>query len=332
MICEHCGKNNHNSATVCRSCGEKLHRSEVRIPLRYGRTHRPGMDSEEPPQEAASPNEYFFDPTDYGDQTAYAGQRKAPVPEPDPQEAPPVYPQQPYPQQPYFQQPYPQQSYQQPYPQQPYPQPYPPMAAEAPVRRKSRVPYLIVSHLTAALAVLCFVFPLWEWVSYHFQLLDWSVLDGRLSLLELAKKLYEDNSIVRFVTGADNEMIQSMVPNGINAAYTQARLAGLAVAIVFLIALVLFFLFILMVLFRQRRVAAGFGITAALLYGGSCIGVMYAVNILNGIVLEYDNVSWNIIQFKLLNIPYAGLGVAALILVLCIVFAALGAGTDRRRR
>lgn len=298
MICEHCGKNNHNSATYCRSCGEKLHRSEVRIPLRYGKTHRPGTEKEPKPEEAASPNEYFADPTDYGDKTLFAndGQTSAP-----PQKETPPTP------------------------------PYPPVQAY-PVRRKSRVPYLVVSHLTALLSVLCFILPLAQWVSYYYQLLDWSVSEGTLSLLDLCRKLYEDNNVVQFVVGEDNEWIASIVPENINLAYTQGRIAALAVAILFLISLVLFFLFIIMVLVRQRRVAAGFGITASLLYGGSCAGVMYAVSLLNGIVVEYNDTSWNIIQFKLLNMPYINLGLAVLLFVLCIVFAALGAGTDRRRR
>lgn len=307
MICEHCGKNNHNSATVCRSCGEKLHRSEVRIPLRYGRTHRPGTEDAEKPQEAASPDEYFFDPTDYGDQSAYAGTPQQAAQNPP---YPPAYPQQP----------------------QAYPNAYAPVQEPYPVRRKSRVPYLILSHLTALASLFCFVLPLWEWVSYHFQLMDWTVADGNLPLWELAKRFYESNDLVQFIAGEKNEMISSMVPASLQQSYTQGRIAALAVVIVFLIALVLLVLFILMVLFHQRRAAAGFGITAALLYGGACGGVMFAVRLLNDIVLEYDDVSWNIIRLKLLDAPYIGLGVAALVFVLCIIFAALGAGTDRRRR
>lgn len=314
MICEHCGKNNHNSATVCRSCGQKLHRSEVRIPLRYGKTHRPAADSgDDQRDKAASPNEYFPNEIYYGEQQPFQGAQGDPSAPPP---VPPAYNNTP-------------QGYNVP---QSYnaPQGYaPPYAAPVPVRRKSRVPYLVVSFLTALLSLLCFALPFQAWVSFDYQLLGESLSNGRLSLVELARRFYENNSIVSLVTGSDNEFLNAILPDSVQNAYTQGRLFALGLALVFLLALVLFVLFILMVLLRLRGAAASLGITAALLYGGACVGLMFAVRRLNEIVIRYDNVSWNLIQYKLLNAPYYALATAALILVLCIVFAALGAGTKR---
>ena len=58
---------------------------------------------------------------------------------------------------------------------------------------------------------------------------------------------------------------------------------------------------------------------------------MYGVKMLNSMVVKYDDYSWNLIQFKLLEAPYVSLGLAALIIVLCIVFAILGRHTASYR-
>lgn len=300
MICEHCGKNNHNSATVCRSCGQKLHRSEVRIPLRYGKTHRPADGGDTQRDKAASPNEYFPNEIYYGEQRPFQGAQgdppaASPVP---PAYMPPAYP--------------------------------PPYAAPVPERRKSRAPYLVVSFLTAAVSLLCFALPFQLWVSFDYQLLGESLSNGRLTLVELARRFYENNNIVSLVTGSDNEFLNAILPGSVQASYAQARLAALGLALVFLLALVLYVIFILMVLLRLRGAAAALGITASLLYGGASVGVMFAVRRLNEIVIEYDSVSWNLIQYKLLNAPTYALATAVLIFILCIVFAALGAGTKRK--
>ena len=86
----------------------------------------------------------------------------------------------------------------------------------------------------------------------------------------------------------------------------------------------------LSVLLRLRGAAATFGILASLVYGGVAIGVMVAVKRLNNIVMLYDDYSWNVVQYKLLDAPYLALALAAVILLLCIVFAVLGTGTRRR--
>lgn len=307
MICEHCGKNNHNSATVCRSCGQKLHRSEVKIPLRYGKTHRPVTEGDDSLRDkAASPNEYFPNEVYYGEQQPFQGatDNRSAAPPNAPYYAPPGYNAPPG-----------------------YAPPYaPPVAA----RRKSRVPYLVVSALTALVSVLCFLLPFQEWVSYHYQLLGESLSNGRLSLIELAGRFYENKSIVSLIAGSDNEYLNAVLPDSIQNAYTQARLTALVLAAVFLLALVLFVLFILMVLLRLRGAAASLGITASLLYGGASFGVMFAVRRLNEMVIQYDTVPWNLIEYKLLNAPYYALATAILIFILCIVFAALGAGTKRQ--
>lgn len=309
MICEHCGKNNHNSATVCRSCGQKLHRSEVRIPLRYGKTHRPVTDGDDSLRDkAASPNEYFPNEIYYGEQQPFQGAQEnrpaASASPASPYYAPPAYNAPPG-----------------------YAPPYAPPVSE---RRKSRVPYLVVSFLTALVSVLCFLLPFQEWVSFDYQLLGESLSNGRLSLMELARRFYENKSIVSLITGSDNEYLDAILPGSVQGAYTQARLTALVLAAVFVLALVLFVLFILMVLLRLRGAAASLGITASLLYGGASVGVMFAVRRLNEIVIQYDDVSWNLIEYKLLNAPYYALATAILIFILCIVFAALGAGTKRK--
>ena len=301
MICEHCGKNNHNSATVCRSCGQKLHRSEVKIPLRYGKTHRPVTEGDDSLRDkAASPNEYFPNEVYYGEQQPFQGatDNRSAAPPNAPYYAPPGY--------------------------------APPYAPPVAARRKSRVPYLVVSALTALVSVLCFLLPFQEWVSYNYQLLGESLSNGKLSLIELAGRFYENKSIVSLIAGSDNEYLNAVLPDSIQNAYTQARLTALVLAAVFLLALVLFVLFILMVLLRLRGAAASLGITASLLYGGASFGVMFAVRRLNEMVIQYDTVPWNLIEYKLLNAPYYALATAILIFILCIVFAALGAGTKRQ--
>ena len=198
-------------------------------------------------------------------------------------------------------------------------------------RRKSRAPFLIVSHLTAFIAALCFWLPFREWVSFHYSLLGFEISDGRLTLSELAKRFYDNRGILSLVTGTENEYLSSMIPDYVNEQYAQGRVAALVLAIIFLVSLVLYALFILSVLFHLRGSAATFGILASLLYWGATIGAMYGVKMLNSMVVKYDDYSWNLIQFKLLEAPYVSLGLAALIIVLCIVFAILGRHTASYR-
>ena len=83
-------------------------------------------------------------------------------------------------------------------------------------RRKSRAPFLIVSHLTAFIAALCFWLPFREWVSFHYSLLGFEISDGRLTLSELAKRFYDNRGILSLVTGTENEYLSSMIPDYVN--------------------------------------------------------------------------------------------------------------------
>lgn len=204
------------------------------------------------------------------------------------------------------------------------------MRQSAEPHRKSRVPYLIVSFLTALLSVLCFVLPYQEWVSYRYSLLGFHLSEGELSFSELAKRFYESKGLVSLVMGFENEGLEEMIPESAVQEYAEGRLVALTLAVIMLAALVLYVLFILSVLLRLRGAAATFGILASLVYGGVAIGVMVAVKRLNNIVMLYDDYSWNVVQYKLLDAPYLALALAAVILLLCIVFAVLGAGTRRR--
>ena len=197
-------------------------------------------------------------------------------------------------------------------------------------RRKSRLPYILVSILTALLSVFCFVLPFQQWVSYHYEVVGYEVSDGNLTLIELAKRFYENDSIVPLVTGKeDNFGIESLVPENVNGQYTQGRLLVLVIGCMFLFALLLYVIFILTALFLQRGAAATFGIIASLIFGGCTMGVMYIVKTVNDVA--HDELSSLIyVNFESMTAPYAALGLSALIIVLCIVFSILGAGTKRR--
>ena len=151
------------------------------------------------------------------------------------------------------------------------------MRQSAEPHRKSRVPYLIVSFLTALLSVLCFVLPYQEWVSYRYSLLGFHLSEGELSFSELAKRFYESKGLVSLVMGFENEGLEEMIPESAVQEYAEGRLVALTLAVIMLAALVLYVLFILSVLLRLRGVAATFGILASLVYGGVAIGVMVAV-------------------------------------------------------
>ncbi len=132
------------------------------------------------------------------------------------------------------------------------------------------------------------------------------------------------------LSGADNEYIQSLIPEEINQQFATGRLFMLGVALVFIVALFLYLLMILSVLLRAKGAAAAFGILGSLLYAGGALGVMYAVGVVNNMIVYYDSLSWNLIQIKLLDMPYAALTLSVFIFFMCILFAALGAGTRRR--
>ena len=114
---------------------------------------------------------------DYGETQPYQAKRTKKA-KPRPKPAPEKYPSEYYPSE-YYPQPYRDNR------AQAYPPQYRDNRAQAyppPVRRgRSRVPYLVVSFLTAAVSVLCFVLPYRSWMSFEFQLLGYDVYSGTLS-------------------------------------------------------------------------------------------------------------------------------------------------------
>jgi|GEM_PF-3685293 len=313
MKCMHCGADNPQQAQTCLRCGKELQAARPVRRRRQEDTRQPG-EAPDPRQYVYSPEEVIQTAPDYGETEPFAPtrqKRRRPAPQ---QEYPP------------YQQPV----YPNGQPAYPYPQAaYPPNAQRRP-RRKSRVPYLVVSFLTAAVTVLAFFLPFAQWVSYQFRVFGYDVQSGSYSLFELAKKFYENDNLFSMIAGADNEYIQSLIPAQVNRQYATGRLFVLGVALGFIVALFLYLLMILSVLLRARGAAAAFGIVGSLVYAAGAVGVMAAVRTVNDIVVNYDSLSWNLIQIKLLDMPYAALALSAVIFVLCILFAALGAGTRRR--
>ena len=319
MKCMYCGADNPQQAQACFRCGRELQAARPVRRRRAEDTRQPD-EAGEARQYVYSPDEVIQSTPDYGETEPFAPTRQKRR-RPSRQNVQQGYP-------PYQQPPYQQQGYQ----QQGYPngQPaYPPNMQRRP-RQKSRVPYLVVSFLTAVISVFAFFLPFMQWVSYEFQLFGYDVQSGRYTLFELAKKFYENDNIFSMLSGADNEYIQSLIPEEINQQFATGRLFMLGVALVFIVALFLYLLMILSVLLRAKGAAAAFGILGSLLYAGGALGVMYAVGVVNNMIVYYDSLSWNLIQIKLLDMPYAALTLSVFIFFMCILFAALGAGTRRR--
>lgn len=314
MKCMYCGADNPQQAQACFRCGRELQAARPVRRRRAEDTRQPD-EVDDARQYVYSPDEVIQSAPDYGETEPFAPtrqKRRRPVQQnvrqgyPDGQSA---YP-----------------NAQQAYPNQP---PAYPNAQYRP-RRKSRVPYLVLSFLTAAVSVLAFFLPFAQWVSYEFQLLGYDVQSGRFTLFELTKKFYENDNIFSMISGADNEYIQSLIPQEVNQQFATGRLFVLGVALAFIVALLLYLLMILSVLLRARGAAAALGIIGSLFYAGGTLGIMYAVRVVNNIVVYYDSLSWNLVQIKLLDMPYAALALSALIFFMCILFAVLGAGTRRR--
>ncbi len=333
MICKNCGAQNPAGAFHCRLCGKPLpvesapenydppqteNHYEYDFEPKYEDIEASRRD-ETPREKASSPDEYFISDL-YGETEPYYAKPKSKSHKKKREETSEYFPEY-YPNQPQTGEYRDRGGY----------DPYHYTESAPAVKRKSRIPFILVSFLTALLSIYCFILPFQQWVSYHYEVLGYEVSDGKLTLIELAKRFYENDSVVPLVTGKqDNFGVESLVPEKVNDQYTQARLLVLVLGCMFLFALLLYVIFILTVLFRSRGAAATFGIMASIIYGGCTIGVMYIVRIVNDAVIEYDNYSWNFVKFKILTAPYAALGLSALIILLCIVFAILGIGTKKR--
>ncbi len=175
MKCMHCGADNPQQAQACVRCGRELQAAGPAGRHRADDTYRPEEVRENQPF-VYSPDEVIQPAPDYGETEPFAATRQKRR-RPARQNVQQGYP--PYQQPPYQQQGYPQQGY-------PNGQPaYPPNMQRRP-RQKSRVPYLVVSFLTAVISVFAFFLPFMQWVSYEFQLFGYDVQSGRYTLFELA--------------------------------------------------------------------------------------------------------------------------------------------------
>ena len=170
--------------------------------------------------------------------------------------------------------------------------------------------------------------------------------NDELDLIELAGKFYQNEDIYTFITGDpefnyDDSLVDNMLSSissdytevkaKIEDGYSKGRTAAFAVSCVFLAGLVLYIVFIALVLLRRRIGAAAIGITASLFYAAGCIGVMYAVNLVNQVVEKNNVIKYFIdAKYQTLDMPYVGLALSGAIIMLCVVFVILGINTGRR--
>lgn len=224
---------------------------------------------------------------------------------------------------------------------------------------RSRLPFVITAFLTAFLALFQFIIPFDNWVSYDCSVVDTTTLsfdlssvsmkslsNGELDLIDLAGRFYQNDDIFTFATGdSDFTFEDSLLDKGLSAfmadydrvkqsvndGYAKGRTAAIAVSCVFMASLVLYLAFIALVLLRRRIGAAALGISASLLYGAGCIGVMYAVKLLNQVIDANNSISFLIdLNIKTLDMPYVGLALSGAIIMLSVVFVILGINTRKR--
>ncbi len=197
---------------------------------------------------------------------------------------------------------------------------------------RSRLPFLITAFLAAAVSVLQFIIPFYKWVSYSYMFFGNNVSNGKLDLIDLADRFYKNENPVTFVTGSDDVFgINNYIPSDINKKFLQGRSAAIAVSYIFIISLVLYLAFIVLVLLRKRIWAATLGIVASIVNAAGCIGVLYAVKLLVEAEKKYNSFSWISIEFKALEMPYVGLAVSGIIIMLCVVFVILGINTGKKK-
>lgn len=198
--------------------------------------------------------------------------------------------------------------------------------------RKSRVPYLITSFFASVLAVLQFITPFFEWAAFSYSLFGFGVSSGRLTLIELAWRVFVNKDIISMFTGMqDNYGIGELIPAEVREGYATARQYAILVAAVFAIGFLFYFIFIILALAQRRVGAAVTGILASLFNAAGCLSVIYFINTLNKLVTTYDGYLWNEVQFTALSMTYLSLGLSAAITVTCIIFLILGANTQRKK-
>lgn len=198
---------------------------------------------------------------------------------------------------------------------------------------RSRLPFIITSFLAALVSLAQFVIPFYEWVSYEFSLLGYNLSKGAFNLIDLAYKFYYNDNLYSFVMGsADTYGVSAWIPDSVHQQFAEGRTAAIWVSVIFVVSLVLYLAFIVVVGLRRRIGAAALGIAASVFNAFGCIGVMYAVRLLNDMVVKYDNYSWNVVDFQTLAMPYVGLALSASVIILCVAFIILGIHTKKKRK
>lgn len=198
---------------------------------------------------------------------------------------------------------------------------------------RSRLPFIITAFLAAAVSVVQFILPFFKWVSYSYMILGNNVSNDKLDLITLADRFYKNDDLVTFVTGSEDVFgVKRLIPSEALDKFSQGRSAAIAVSYIFIASLVLYLAFIVLVLLRKRIGAAALGITASLLNAAGCMGVMYAVKLLVEAEEKYNTFSWISIEIKALEMPYAGLAVSGIVIMLCVVFVILGINTGKNKR
>lgn len=202
--------------------------------------------------------------------------------------------------------------------------------AAAPPKRFGRLPYYIVSLLTAALGVLQLFLPLADWVVFRYQVFGREIAGGALNLFDLAKKFLFSGSIVEFLTGfGDYLNITKYTPVSVKEKFDQGRAGGIVVMAVLAFSLALFLVFAVMAVTR-RRAAFAVGIAAAIINIAGDIAVFYAMGEMNSILEKYDIFSWKNMQFHLSQGPTLAIIVSSAVIVFCIVAAVLRRKAYRR--
>lgn len=195
-------------------------------------------------------------------------------------------------------------------------------------RRRSNTPYVVTSLLTALLAVLNFVFPFLTWLGYRFTLGEYQIAQDKVSLFDFLRSFIENADLLKFLfgNGTDYGFAQFM-PQALAEKYTFARIGAMIIAGIFAIALLLYLIFILLTLFRVRS-APGMGISAALITILGNVGFLFSVNKISEFVKQFSVFNMNLFQINLTSTAYLSIGLSVLIILLCVVFAAL----DRRKK
>ena len=198
---------------------------------------------------------------------------------------------------------------------------------------RSRLPFIITAFLAATVSVVQFILPFFKWVSYSYMILGNNLSNDKLDLITLADRFYKNDDLVTFVTGSEDVFgVKRLIPSEALDKFSQGRSAAIAVSYIFIASLVLYLAFIVLVLLRKRIGAAALGITASLLNAAGCMGVMYAVKLLVEAEEKYNTFSWISIEIKALEMPYAGLAVSGIVIMLCVVFVILGINTGKNKR